>query len=117
MKGVLAKMKAVVMNFPLQKFIHNVFEEVKKKQDEILRKKTIFLYREAYRYFLDLYLIKVANEKRVDIPAFFYEQGIVTCEEAKYNAERVMLDVIKDGRVNQCYTKRIKELRKQQRGF
>lgn len=78
MKGVLAKMKAVVMNFPLQKFIHNVFEEVKKKQDEILRKKTNFLYREAYRYFLDLYLIKVASEKRVDIPAFFYEQGIVT---------------------------------------
>ena len=39
MKGVLAKMKAVIMKFPLQKFIHNLYEEVKKKQDEILRKK------------------------------------------------------------------------------
>lgn len=116
MKGVLAKMaKAVIVKFPLQGFIHNLYEEVKKKQDEILRKKTNFLYREAYRYYLDLYLIRTANERRVDLPAFLYEQGVVICSEAKYNAEKVMLEVIKDGRVNHCYTKRIKELRK--RGF
>lgn len=116
-KGVLAKMKAVILNFPLQRFIHNVYEEVKKKQDEILRKKINFLFREAYRYYLDLYLIRIANERRIDLPAFMYEQGMVTCEEARYNAEKVMLDVIKDGRVNHCYSKRIKELRKQKRGF
>ena len=116
MKGVLAKMaKAVIMKFPLQKFIHNLYEETKKRQDEILRKKTNFLYREAYRYYLDLYLIRTANKKCIDIPAFYYETGIVICEEARHNAEKVMLEVIKDGRVNQCYTKRIKELRK--RGF
>lgn len=115
MKGVLVKMKAVIMKFPLQRFIHNLYEETKRKQDDILRKKTNFLYREAYRYFLDLYLINVANERRVDLPAFLYEQGVVICSEAKHNAEKVMLEVIKDGRVNHCYTKRIKELRK--RGF
>lgn len=115
MKGVLAKMKTVIMKFPLQRFIHNLYEETKRKQDEILRKKTNFLYREAYRYFLDLYLIKVANERRVDLPAFMYERGYVVCKEAMYKAEEVMLKVIKDGRVSQCYTKRIKELRK--RGF
>ncbi len=104
-----------VLNFPLQKFIHNVFDEVKRKQDEITRKKTTFLYREAYKYFLDLYLTKKSIEQKVDFPAFAYLAGAATCDEAKILAEQAVLNIIKNNRINQCYTKRIKELRKRQK--
>lgn len=101
-----------IINFPLQNFFHKVFEEAKRKQDDIKRKKTEFLYREAYRYFLDLYLMKIVKEKVVDFPAFMYEAGLVICKEAQTNAEQVMLDVIKQNRIDSCYSKRIKEIKK-----
>lgn len=101
-----------VVKMPLHRFFHQVFEEIKKKQDDIKRRKTEFLYQEAYRYFLDLYLMKIAKHQIIDLPPFMYETGRVICEEAKRNAERAMLDVIKADRIEHCYTKRIKELKK-----
>jgi len=110
-------MSATILQFPLQGFVHNLFEAAKNKQDEIIKGKTNFLYREVYKYFLDSYLMRTAKENVLDFPPFMYETGLVLCEEARYKTERVMLRIIKDGRINQCYTKRIKELRKQQKGF
>jgi len=98
--------------FPLNSFCHQVFEEIKKKQDDIKRKKIEFLYQEAYKYFLDLYLMKTAEHHIIDLPSFLYETGRAICLEAKTNAERAVLDVIKADRVNQCYSKRIKEIKK-----
>lgn len=102
----------IVLNFPLYNFFHQVFEEIKRKQDDIKRKKTEFLYREAYRFFLDEYLMRIARERIVDLPDFMYETGRVICKEAQYKAEKAMLDVIKQNRINQCYTKRVNEIKK-----
>ena len=74
-------MKAVILNFPLRTFFHNVFEEVKKKQNDIQLRKINFLYKEAYKYFLEMYLIKSENENRIDFPAFAYESGMVICQK------------------------------------
>ena len=101
-----------VIKMPLHKFFHNVFLEVKKRQDDIKRKKIEFLYKEAYRYFLDVYLMKIEKHQIVDLPPFMYETGRVICKEARMNAEQVLLDVIKANRINHCYTKRLNEVRK-----
>lgn len=101
-----------VVKMPLYRFFHQVFEEIKKKQDDIKRRKTEFLYKEAYRYYLDLYLMRIANEQIIDLPPFMYETGRVICEEAKRNAEKAMLDVIMADRIEYCYTKRIKDIKK-----
>lgn len=101
-----------VLKMPLKNYFHNLFEDYKRKQDELLKKKTEFLYQEAYRYFLDLYLMRVAKEEIIDLPAFMYETGRVICNEAKANAERAMCAVIEANRINYCYSKRIKEIKK-----
>lgn len=100
-----------VLNFPLRNYFHNFFIELKKKQNDITRKKIEFLYQEAYKYFLDVYLDKITKENKVDLPPFFYETGKAICAEAQSNAEQVMLDVIADNRVNQCYSKRLKQIK------
>lgn len=100
-----------VLNFPLQKFFHNMFEDLRKKQNDMTKKKIDFLYNEAYKYFLDVYLDRIAKQQILDLPPFFYTTGKVICEEAKSQAEQVMLDVIADGRINHCYSKRMKQVR------
>ena len=101
-----------VVKMPLHRFFHQVFEEIKKKQDDIKRRKTEFLYQEAYRYFLDQYLMRITKEQIVDLPPFMYETGRVICEEAQTKAEQAMLEVIQDNRINHCYTKRLREIKK-----
>ena len=103
---------AKVLQFPLRNYIHHILEEKKSQMDDIKRRKTEFLLAEAYTYFLDLYLTRTLAAKLPDLPPFFYTTGAAICTEAMNNAESVMLEVIRDGRINQCYTKRIKELKK-----
>jgi len=102
---------AKIIKFPLQRFFHSVYEAAKKRQDDIQRKKTEFLFQEAYRFFLDIYLTNVVN-RGVDFPDFMYEAGQVICNEAMHKAEEAMLYVIKNNRINECYSRRIKELKK-----
>lgn len=101
-----------VLKFPLMNYIHHILEEKKAEADDIMRRKIEFLTAEAYCHFLDLYLTRTLAAKIVDLPPFYYTTGAAICQEAMYNAETVMLDVIRDKRVNQCYTKRINELKK-----
>lgn len=101
-----------IIKFPLHNFFQQVFEEVKRKQNDIQRKKIEFLYKEAYRFFLDTYLMKIAKDRAIDFPAFMYEAGIVICKEAETNAKQTILNVIRDNRVNECYTRRVNELKK-----
>lgn len=104
--------KAKVLEFPLLNYVHHLFEEQKAKMDDIKRRKAEFLFNEAYTHFLDLYLTRTLASKTVDLPPFYYTTGAALCQEAFYRAESVMLDVIRDNRINQCYTKRINELKK-----
>ena len=95
-----------IVQFPLIGFLTSVFNEVKKKKDDIQRKKIEYLYEQTYRYYLDLYLAKTVND--LDFPQFMYETGMIICNEAKTQALKVMLEVIKDGRINECYSKALK---------
>ena len=99
-----------ILKFPLISFLTNVFAEAKKRQDDIQRRKIEYLYQETYRYYLDLYLVKTVND--VDFPQFMYETGLIICKEAKEAALKVMLQVIEEGRVNKCYTKRLESIKK-----
>lgn len=103
---------AKILKFPLINYFHHLLEEKKARMDDIKRRKTEFLFAEAYTYFLDLYLTRTMASKAVDLPPFYYTTGAAICSEAYHNAEVVMIDVINDNRINQCYTKRIKELKK-----
>ena len=103
-------MNSKILQFPLVGFLARVFDEVKKKKDDIQRKKIEYLYAEAYKYYLDLYLAKTIND--VDFPQFMYETGTIICKEAKEQALKAMLEVIKDGRVNACYTKRVQQIKR-----
>ncbi len=103
---------AVVLQFPVKKFIVNVYEEVRKKQNDIYRKKIDFLLKEAYRNFLEGYLTRVSKNGTVDFPAFMYLSGKVICQEALNQAQEVVLSRIKAKKINADYTRRIKELRK-----
>ena len=100
-----------VIKMPLYRFFHQVFEEVQKKQDDLRKRKIKFLYKEAYRYFLDLYLMKMAEKEIVDLPQFMYETGRIICREAQTKAEQAVLEVIKAKKVDYCYTKRIREIK------
>ena len=100
-----------VLNFPLKQYFHNIFQGIRQKQNELLQKKIDYLFDEAYKFFLDEYLDRVAKEQIADLPPFFYTTGKVICSEARSNAEQVMIDVIRDGRVNQCYTKRLRQIK------
>jgi hypothetical protein len=83
----------------------------KQKQDEIRNKKIDFLTQEATQYYYDL--LETPKLAEVDIPAFIYEkQRIQYAEEL---ASMRVLEVIKNGRINECYKARIAELRKKGR--
>lgn len=100
-----------IVKFPLHEFIHQTYLAIKKRQDDIKRKKTEFLFQEAYRFFLDIYLSNVV-ERKVDFPDFMYEAGEVICSQAMHKAEEAILYVIKNDRIDHCYSARIKELKK-----
>lgn len=76
-----------------------------KEQQRLKRKQKInFLYQQAYQYYYDL-LETPHHVLEVDFPPFIYEeQRKSTAVELAYKA---LLDVIADGRVEQCYKKRI----------
>lgn len=100
-----------VIKMPLHRFFHQVFENIKKNQDDIKRKKIEFLYKQAYRFFLDSYLMKIVERGTVDFPPYMYETGKIICQEAQAKAEQAVLEVIRANKVNYCYTKRIREIK------
>jgi len=100
-----------VIKMPLYRFFHQAYIEIKKKQDDIKRKKIEFLYQEAYHFFLDSYLMKIAEKGAIDFPPYMYETGKIICQEAQNKAEQALLAVIEADKVNYCYTKRIRQIK------
>ena len=103
---------AVVLQFPVKKFIANAYEKVRKKQNDIYRKKIDFLFKETYINFVKRYLTRISKNETVDFPAFMYLSGKVICQEALNQAQEVVLSRIKAKKINTDYTRRIKELQK-----
>lgn len=85
----------------------NLLKQYKAKQNELKQKKIDFLIKEAYRYFYDL--LEIPKLADVDLPEFLYE---IQRRQLAYDyAYKALVDVIADGRLNECYTKRMKEIK------
>lgn len=85
----------------------NLLKQYKAKQDELKKRKINFLTKEAYNYFYDL--LEVPQVADIDLPEFIYEEQ--RRKIAYQKASQALLDVIAEGRVNECYQKRMKELK------
>jgi len=98
-----------IKTLPAVVFLSNLYENYKQKQDDIKQRKLCFLYRQAYNNFYEQYLIKhtLRCKLEIDLPPFLYAE-----RDARAKAIEVVLQVAKDNRINQCYSARIKELRK-----
>lgn len=85
----------------------NLLNQYKKKQHEIKQKKIKFLTNEAYKFYYDL--LETPKISDVDLPEFIYEEQRRSLAYEKAN--KAMLEVINDNRINKCYNKRIKEIK------
>lgn len=98
-----------ILKLPAFVFISNLWENYKRKQDELTKFKMRFLEREAYKNFYDQLLTQYTLKLKgtVDFHPSIYAKKI-----AKAKAREVVLQVAKDGRINHCYRARIEEIRK-----
>lgn len=94
----------------LPKLFTKIYEMYQKRQDQIRQKKLAFLHKQAYQYYFELELAqRPITSDSVDIPYFIYEEQMRKLAYDK--ASKALLDVIKDCRVNECYTARVKQLK------
>lgn len=100
-------MENKVINLKPIVFISNLYENYKREQNDLMKHKINFLYRQAYRYFYDIQ--ETVKIQGVDLPSFIYE--IKRQKFAEEHAKKAMLEVIADKRVNECYSKRINQLK------
>lgn len=102
-------MTAKVLRLPLFVTINKLWEEYKRKQDELTRRKMAFLEEQAYNNFYEQYLIlhikRIGN--KVDLHPSIYAR-----KDAQAKAREVVLQVAANGKIDKCYRARIKELRK-----
>ena len=85
----------------------NLLKQYRQKQNEIRQRKINFLFDEAYQYFYDL--LETPKVADVDLPEFIYEEQRKRVAWEK--ASKALLDVLADGRLNECYSRRMKELK------
>lgn len=91
----------------LPNLFSNLLKQYRQKQNEIRQKKIKFLFNQAYQYFYDL--LETPEVADIDLPEFIYEEQ--RKKVAYEKASRALLDVLADGRLNKCYSRRIKELK------
>ena len=100
---------AKILQLPTNLFISNLWENYKRKKDELTRKKMMFLEEQAYIFFypqfLKLYADKLKNI--VDIPEFYYAE-----KDARAFAKKIVLDLSIKGRIDRCFKARKAELKK-----
>ena len=82
--------------------VRRVYENYLKRQDDIKKKKLEELFDAVYDFYLDLYLTNTKGT--VDIPEIMYRNGNSLCDYALKNTSYQMMQVINEGRINQCYT-------------
>ena len=91
----------------LPNLFSNLLKQYRQKQNEIRQRKINFLFDEAYQYFYDL--LETPKVTDVDLPEFIYEEQRKRVAWEK--ASKALLDVLADGRLNECYSRRMKELK------
>ena len=100
---------AKTIKLPLFVFISKLWETHKQKQDELTQVKMKFLENEAFKCFYEQYLIMHTNRigNKLDLHPSYYAK-----RDAHAKAQEIVLNVLKRGRINQCYRARIIELKK-----
>lgn len=91
----------------LPNLFSNLLKQYRQKQNEIRQRKINFLFDEVYQYFYDL--LETPKVADVDLPEFIYEEQRKRVAWEK--ASKALLDVLADGRLNECYSRRMKELK------
>ena len=91
----------------LPNLFSNLLKQYRQKQNEIRQRKINFLFDEAYQYFYDL--LETPKVADIDLPEFIYEEQRKRVAWEK--ASKALLDVLADGRLNECYSRRMKELK------
>ncbi len=99
-----AEKKNEPAKFPLWRV---VFERIKEKKDELYNRKVAFLFQQAFQCFYDAQEPVILSA--VDIPYFFYERRRKKIAYDK--AVKALLYVIKEKRVDECYRKRMKQIK------
>ena len=111
-----------IINFPLKRtrnllpfagLFANPINEYKQHQDEIRRRKIEFLEKQAFDYFYTLYAVFWSDS--AEIPQFLQEAQAK--KYAQEQSKKAVLDVIAENRLNECYTKRVNELKKAARSI
>lgn len=93
---------------PIIVFLSNAYENYKKQQDELTRHKINFLFNQAYQYLYPQFFKK--HIARIGSSVDFHP-SIYAKKDATAAAIDVVMQVAADGRVNQCYQRRVKELK------
>lgn len=99
---------AVILKYPPILFVRNLWENYKRQQDELNKRKLNFLYQQAYINFYEQLLIKHTLRIGEDVD---FHPSIYAKREAEARAKEVVLKVAADGRINHCYRARVEELR------
>lgn len=85
-------------------WVKNLYEKYKQSQDDLMKKKIDLLYKNTYKFYLDLYLTGVQQNNLIDFHPAAYRLGITKSALASQLAMERMVEVIKEGRVNECYS-------------
>ena len=98
--------KAVKKISVIPRVFTQLYEAYQKHQHDIRRKKIEFLHKQAYQYFYDIQYRPEPMTDSIDIPHFVYEEQ--RRKRAYDLASKALLDVIKDCRVDECYSRLLK---------
>lgn len=90
-----------------------LLKQYQKYQSDIKNKKIEFLKQQAFQYFYERQPVKNIVPQGLDLPAFVLRQQEEEkrCSIAEFYASQVMITVIAEDRVDECYTRRVKELK------
>lgn len=94
-----------------------LLELYKQHQNKIKNRKIEFLTQQAFQYYYDHLLMTETETAGVNFPDFILIKQAEQrrCTIANQLAAQIMLQVIADNRVDECYSKRIKQLKSQKR--
>lgn len=107
-------MNKIKPNQILMNWIVSFCKKQKAKHDELTRKKISALLEQAELFFTDVYILEMQKINAIDFHPALYKTGKIKSYWAAYQAYEIVLSVILDNRVDDCYTKLVEHLRTQE---
>lgn len=100
-------------NLRLIGWFQNAYKEFCEKQNDIRNKKIAALKNAAYEHYLDYYLTNTKGT--LDIHEALYKSKITICTFAEHMAEMIVMERVKEGKLEECYQKLQKHLQENKR--